>query len=856
MNGLDIAFSDTKCVSIRIDLTRDIPLTILEKIPQLGKKDRHMNLREIIYAEDSPPLADEFDEIVSGRQKALSAHCRIYIHDDYHWVYLSCKAGKDTFNRTQHLTGTMMDVSEYLETADDDSVLGGVARRDRERITAAINDHELSLAAVLGQDYLLSIQKAFAAINGVSTALYDPEGSLMLSPADENGNVLSQRRNKHKISREIRCNHRLMAVWTIASNDEELLAASEPLLDVLAQTVSQTANAILMLSSVMEASQTANQQLGSNIEQQILLNNIYTIILEGNDSDEALDMVIRFVGEYLNLDRIALYRFDREKEQASLSKEWSAEGVDIKYRFNAKDFPKIIEELDYCDTFFYNNTRDNKLNNKTGVKSVASAQLSENGEFNGIIFYEAVQENRDWSSADKKLLRNISQIISTMLIRCGMDEALKQQNEQLKKLAYTDPVLDIPNRRRLDRDLTSELKKGNSGAAVSVKLVNTGTANEAFEHIHSDALLKNISKYIETADTKDVRIYRFSGSVLMVLLKGADIATVQDFVDDLITRFTKTWLIGGEEYYMDMNAGAAFYPADGDTCDDIYRASTLAMHRAVREGKNRFAFFSKEFAENAGAVFSAENRLRFAVQNGMEGFSIRYAPIADHEGKITSLEAVVRWNDGENGELPPGQLIRLAESIGIDEAIDAWVMGKACAFLRELIDLSGMENLKMHINLTFHELRYSKVDETVKSALEKYGLNGSDLAVEIPERAQLITYGDTAGVLNRLRDLGVELVIDDFGREYMSLAALKKGSVSNIKIRAGQFCEADEFDRMAFRGLLELAHRRGTTVTVKHIEQAIQLETVKAYDIDLLQGEHIYPTADEEGIRQLFSSAK
>ena len=847
MNGLDTAFSETKCVSIRIDLTRDIPLTIIGKYPQLSKKDRRMNLKEIIYAEDFPPLADEFDEIVSGRQNTLSAHCRIHIHDDYHWVYLNCKSGKDAFNRTQHLTGTMMDVSEYLENAESDSVLGGVTKKNREQITAAINDQDISLAAILGSDYILSIQKAFAAINGLSTAFYNPDGSLMLSPADEKGNVLSQRRFQHKKSREIRCNHRLMAVWTIATDDEGLLEKSETMLDILAQTVSQTANALLMLSSVMENSQTANQQLGSNIEQQILLNNIYNIILETNDSDEALNTVIGFVGEYMGLDRIALYSYDRNAEQAAMAVDWSAEGVDIQYRFKVKDYPKIMEELDYCDTFFYNGE---KLN-RTGVKSVAAAQLFENGEFNGIIFYEAVRKSREWSSVDKKLLRNISQIISTMLIRCGMDKELKQQNEQLKRLAYTDPVLEIPNRRRLDRDLISELKKGGSGAAVSIKLANTGTANEAFEHIHSDALLKSISQYIETSDSEGVRIYRFSGSVLMVLLKGADTKTVQSFGDDLVARFSSTWLIGDEEYYMDMNAGAAFYPADGTTCDEIYRASTLAMHRAVREGKNRFAFYTKEFAENAGAVFSTENRLRFAVQNGMEGFSIKYMPITDLKGEITALEAVVRWHDGDKGELPPGQLIRLAESIGLDELIDKWVIGNACAFLRELIN-GGRENLIMSINLTFHELRYSKVHETIQAVLEKYKLSGGSLAVEIPERAQLITYSDTACVLNRIHELGVAIVIDDFGREYMSLAALKKGSVSNIKIRAEQFCEADEFDRASLKGILELAHRRGASVCVKHIEQAIQLETVKAYDIDLLQGYHIFPTMDEDGIRQIF----
>ena len=852
MNGLDIAFSETKCISVRIDLTRDIPLTIIGKYPQLGKKDRHMNLREIIYAEDFPPLADEFDEIVSGRQKSLSAHCRIHIHGDYHWVYLSCKAGKDAFNRTLHLAGTMMDVSEYLETADTDLVLGGATRKNREQINAAIHSQEISIAAILGQDYLISIQKAFASIGGLSTAIYNPDGSLMLSPADENGNILSQRRYKHKISREIRCNHRLMAVWTIASDDENLLEGSESMLDILAQTVSQTANALLMLSNVMENSQTANQQLGSNIEQQILLSNIYTIILETNDSDDALNTVIRFVGEYMKLDRIAMYSYDRARRQAELIKDWAAEGVDLQYRFSVEDFPVILEKLDYCDTFFYNG---DKLS-KTGVKSIAAAQLFENGEFSGIIFFEAVQEKRNWSSADKKLLRNISQIISTMMIRCSMDEALKEQNEQLKRLAYTDPVLEIHNRRRLDLDLGNELKKGGSGAAVSVKLANTGNANEALEHIHSDALLKSISQYIETDRTNGDHIYRFNGSVLTVLLKGADAKAVQVFMDDLTARFTRAWVIGGEQYYMDMNAGAAFYPADGATCDEVYRASALAMYRAVHEGKNRFAFYSKELAKDAAEMLDSENRLRQAVQNGMEGFSIKYMPITDLYGEIAAIEAVVRWHDGDKGALPPGHLIRLAESIGLDEQIDTWVIGNSCAFLRELIDLSGREDLIMHINLTFHELRYSKVHETVQNILKNNNLDGSSLAIEIPEKAQLISYSDTAYVLTRLRELGVALVLDDFGREYMSLAALKKGDLANIKIRAEQFCEADGFDRTALKGILELAHSRGTGVCVKHIEQAIQQEMVKEYDIDLLQGVYIHPAADRNAIKRLFAKAK
>ena len=307
MNVLSAAFRETKCVNIRIDLTRDIPLTVLGKYHNISKKDRRMNLREIIYAEDFPPLADVFSEIVSGREKALNAHCRVNIDDEYHWVYLSCSVRKDTFNRTQHLTGTMMDVSEYLDTAESDFVLDDATKKNRERIDAAIKNRDSTLTDILGEDYLLRIQQALTVNNGVSSAIYDEAGAPLVIPPNESGQVISQKKFRHRISREIRCNHKAIATWTIACDDTTELAKTEPLLDMLAETVSQITNAIFVLYNEMENSKAANQQLGSNIEQQILLNNIYTIILENNNAVEALKMVIRLVGEYLKLDRIALY---------------------------------------------------------------------------------------------------------------------------------------------------------------------------------------------------------------------------------------------------------------------------------------------------------------------------------------------------------------------------------------------------------------------------------------------------------------------------------------------------------------------------------------------------------------------
>jgi diguanylate cyclase (GGDEF)-like protein len=854
MNVLSAAFRETKCVNIRIDLTRDIPLTVLGKYHNLGKKDRRMNLREIIYAEDFPPLADVFSEIVSGRQKALNAHCRVNIGDEYHWVYLSCSLRKDTFNRTQHLTGTMMDVSEYLDTAETDFVLDGAAKKNRERIDAAIKSQESTLTDILGEDYLLRIQQALTVNNGVFSAIYDENGAPLIIPPDENGQIISQKKFKHKISREIRCNHKVMAIWTIACDDTTELAKTEPLLDVLTETVSQIANAIFVLYNEMENSQTANQQLGSNIEQQILLNNVYTIILENNNAFEALKMVIRMVGEYLKLDRISLYDYDSETGYSALNTEWSAKGIKMEYVFKVEDFPQLMEELNYCDTFFSGGGFTEL--NKTGVKSFVVSQLSADGKFTGLIFYETITRERIWSNADKKLLRNISQIVSTMLIRCNMDAAIREQNERLKRLAFTDPVLGIPNRTCLDRDLSAQLTQGEHGAAISMKVTNINTVNEAFGHIYSDNLIQKIARYIYEINLGDKQVYRFSGSVLMILIKNCGRDGAKDFLDNLLERFTRPWTVAGEEHYLEMNAGIAFYPRGDDSCGEIYRRSTLALYRAAEEEPNMYAFYLEGSEEKAGSVYNAEQRLRHAVINGMEGFGVKYLPVIDTEGHIIALEAGVCWKDGERGEIPAGRVISIAESIGLDELIDTWVINRSCALLREIIDFSGQSELVVNINLTSHEIQRSAIHRTITTAIERYGLNGRNLAVEIPEKSQLKIGGDIAPILNSLAEIGVRIIIDDFGREYMSISSLKIGNISKIKIRAEQFLCADEFDSAAIASVLNLAHKKGISVCVKHIDSKEQLEAICGYDVDLLQGEFLVGHYCEEDTKKLFGTVE
>lgn len=846
LDALELAFHDSKSVNIRIDLTRDIPVTILGKYPSLAKKDRRFNLREIIYAEDFPLIADVFNDIVSGREKALNCHCRVNIGKDYHWVYLNCNLRKDTFNKSLHLTGSMIDVSDYLENASDDHVLQQIEKKNSAKIEAIKTDNP-AITEILGEDYLIKIQSAFTMTQGLVSAFIDASGKFICS-SDPAITRFDAKQYAHSKAVEIRYNHMLLANWVIASDSAEAIEKNSSLLDVLSQTVSQIANAMLILYNEMENSKTANQQLGSNIEQQILLNNVYTIILEKRDSDEALRMVIKLVGEYLKLDRIRLYSYDSEDCSTSLVREWAGLASDAtnEKSFDCAAHPLLMEELNYCDTYF--STSSFAELEKLKVKSFVVSQIAESGKFTGLIFYEVIYGDRIWSNSDKKLLRNISQIISTMLIRCNMDTALKMQNEQLKKLAFTDPVIDISNRAALDRDLRAELEKKASGAAIALKITNMRSVNEAFGHIHSDVLLKKIAKFIDGMEVKGKRVYRFSGSVIIVILRGSTAEQAREFCENLLARFKRSWFIDGAEHYMEAIVGVTLYPDNALTNEDIYRCATNAMYRAGEFNKNSYAFYNDEFENDNIAQMNLEQRLRNSVFSRMEGFSVLFQPIAYlNDLKNYSYEAQIRWCDDVLGEIPVKKLIKTAENIGIDALLDSWVIGKACEFCKNLNEQSGRTDNVVTINLTTHELIHTPINETIRSALAKHSLSGDNLVVEVPEKAQIKAYTDIAPVLGNLRKTGVRVTIDDYGRDFTSLSSLKYSFVNIIKLNSVQFTDCNsDFDRIMLESVVKLAHERGILVAVKHVADESQYECLKKFGIDLIEGECIGNAAEVE----------
>lgn len=849
MDSLELAFGDSRCINIRIDLTRDLPLTILTKNPQIAKKDKKIKLGDIVKAEDLPPLADMLNEIVTGVQKNLNAHCRVQFGDGYKWVFLCCESRRDAFNRSFHLVGIMLDVSDYLESTEDDYVLAEFKRKNSSKISE-LNNNGATLVEIMGRDYLTRIQSAFDMTEGVESAIYDEKDKLICTSKSEQTSFSLKKFSF--IQREpIRFNHKTAATWVICSNEQELIDKNSELLKILASTVSQISNAMVVLYNEMENSKKANQQLGANVEEQMLLNSIYSVILETKSSEKALSMVLSMVGEYFKLDRVIIFEALGAEHKVEPFMQWTSRKnyrCDEEDNYTNSTYPKFHEELNYYGMYFSSGT-DHEFS-KHGVKSLAASALSESGRFSGVIFFETLEFERSWSQSDRKLLRSISQIISTMTIRCRMDNEIEKKNAQLEQLAFYDPILGVKNRTKLDADLHKALDEGKKGAALTVKVTNMRSLNELFGHGYTDKLLKSIVRYIEQLDFEGKTVYRFTGSIMMILLDGADGNAAKSFCEQFLERFKKPWLIEGAEHYMEAGVGICLYPVNAETCEDIYKASTLSMYRAVEYGKNSYAFFAQEFERPTGTNYYIEQRLRQAIAEGMSGFEMYFQPVFDYNdtNRIDYFESLIRWTDSELGEVAPAKFIRLAENMGFDIVIDTWAIAKACRFCKEMHEKYGYEDACVSVNLTVGELQHAAITQVVYDTLEETGLDGRYLVVEIPEKAQVLSFSNTSSAIGTLKKLGVRITIDNFGREYMSLNTLKNSCIDVIKMGQSLFTAVeDDFDKTLLEAIVKLAHSRDIKVCVKKAEFRTQLDIIGKYGIDLIQGNYfVKPLKDEE----------
>ncbi|MCL2638752.1 MAG: EAL domain-containing protein [Oscillospiraceae bacterium] len=837
MENVQNIFSSLRHAEVRIDLAKNFPITVYGG-SGTGRKSRKLLLADVVSAEDLPLLINQIEAVLAGKQNMLQTHARIKTDGEYAFFLIMCGLKKEKFGKT-HLDGFVFDVSDYLEFAGDDRVLLEYKRRDKEKVDV-ITNNEITLDKIIDTDYLAQIQAPFARA-GINSAIVDKDGDLISSTTGS----LSSNRGLHTKEIDIKITGVVAARWIIAAADAELVSKNTPLLEVLAQAVSRIATSFAMLYTEMQNTEHSNKLLSQHIEQQILTNNVYNIILEQKHASDALLEVIKLVGEYMAMRRIRVYIDDTINKCFHMQYEWKSPAcpdsppMSIPY----SDVPKILERLEYSDMYI-----PAVVSEEDGLTPEACtiANLAADGTRFGVMVFAPAKPGEAPTAQESKVLRSVSQITATLMLR-------KQADEKLHYHAFYDRILDIPNRAKLDEDLQAELDIRRQGAAAVVKIANLHTFNELFGHTYTDELLRKAAQFISEMPVKNLTAYRFSGNTLMLLLREADEESAKATIEELLKRFAKPWKHENSEHYLDAGIGIALYPNGFNSLDSIYRAADLALYKATEYSTNNYAFYKEEFKTDTDESYAHEQKLRAAISSGMKGFSVKYQPIlsVDDNSSVSHFEAFVSWDN-----FPTQKLMALAENMGLDIIIDSWVMKNACVFCKKMQAFAP--DFAVSVNITPWELRSGSVITMVSEALEESGLDGSFLSLEIPERAFSDRQDGVLPILKKLRALGVKLVMDSFGADYGGLRLLKHSLMDMVKMDFSLFTNIfGEFDKIWVTAAAKLASTLKNGICVKRVEDAGQLEEAKKFGVKYAQG-HLFakPETAEEIAKKLQKAVK
>ena len=421
----------------------------------------------------------------------------------------------------------------------------------------------------------------------------------------------------------------------------------------------------------------------------------------------------------------------------------------------------------------------------------------------------------------------------------------EQDRADLEYLAQFDPLTGLPNRvlfrDRLDQAVKRARRQGGWVSVLFVDLDNFSVVNDQLGHDVGDAMLKltaeRISEVVRAADT----VAHLGGDEFAIVVEGADDTAASETVaEKTVATLAEPYSLEGRDLFVSASIGVSVFPVDGEDADALLRDAALAMSAAKESDRNSVQFYTSELRERTSDRLSLITDLRTALDEQGQ-LALWYQPQMElATGRITGMEALIRWSHPERGLVMPDQFIPVAEETGLIIPLDRWVIEEACRQLT-VWHGQGMEGIGVAVNVSSRQFHHGDLAESVQRSLDIHGLDPQCLELEVTE-GTLIEDIDLARVnLDRLRDLGVRISIDDFGTGYSSLSYLKRLPIDVLKIDRS-FISAlpeDPDDAAISEAIVNLGHTLNMEVVAEGVESLAQLEFLSSLQCDLAQGYHI-----------------
>lgn len=416
----------------------------------------------------------------------------------------------------------------------------------------------------------------------------------------------------------------------------------------------------------------------------------------------------------------------------------------------------------------------------------------------------------------------------------------KSYEEHIKYQATHDNLTGLPNRNYFLSKLEESLKVWDGYTHLAVAILDLDrfkNLNDTLGHDNGDRVLEIISERIKNKVRKTTIAARFSGDgfgILFTDLKNKDEAAVR--AKAIFQAIAEPIALLGYELFIQCSAGVCHYPENGATAYDLMKNAEIAMYQAKQKGRNNVQFYTSGIDSIMKDRLIMESKLNRAIEN--DELSLHYQPKIDLSNMhVMGMEALLRWNNPDLGNVPPTTFITLAEDSGLILPLGEWVIRQAIKDTAEL-HAEGFDKLKIAVNLSLRQFMSKGLVRFVSETVKNSGLDGVSFEFEITESIFTEELETISKIMRAMSEMNIKFAIDDFGTGYSSIGYLKKMPISTLKIDKSYIdnIEHDSETESIVSSVILMAKSLGISVVAEGAEKETQVELLKQMGCNIVQG--------------------
>lgn len=577
---------------------------------------------------------------------------------------------------------------------------------------------------------------------------------------------------------------------------------------------------------------------------------------ENKNMDNLIERILEESGSYLMADRSYVVMFTKGDERVLRSvMHWYRNGIpDIDEVVISDKIFDIIGGEEYV--FVKNKYHETHFNDSlidevfgSGVRSVLTIPIYQDQKAVGALCYDSTRKLVDIS---RDMILTLGNIVTNAYARAYAETTLF-------RTAYFDSTTKLTNRDYfnsiLDRDLMNvDDFRDRTISIAFIDIDSFKQINEAIGRESGDELLAMVGERLRSLDIDAKVVSRFSGDEFIIYMNTNK--DIEKIAQTIMNSFEKPFERLGSQVTLQISMGIAVYPQDGETTRELLKSADIAMYEAKHRGKARYVIQTSSIVDSFSEQISLTNALHRSRDNNE--LELYYQPqISMKTGKITGVEALIRWNHPEKGLVSPGVFIPLAEQTGLITNIGEWVIDRACAQAKLWQEQYGV-SLLVAVNVSTRQLREIGFSHIIRDSLRRTGLNPQQLEIEITESDTLESHPSILQTFNEIKRFGVKIAIDDFGTRYSSLGRLRYMPVDKLKIDM-MFVRGlsnNQVYRGVTKSIINFAKNLGMTVLAEGVETEEQRDFLRDNGCDEIQGYFYYKPMKASDFEELLKTDK